>query len=101
MVARRRKPADAWSQVPFSTFWAFAFPAQPMTAAPGERFWVTVIQPGDADDKYGKYEYVPDGARKMLFEMPKEDGDYELRLHANYPTKSTNVVQRVKIHVGD
>ena len=75
--------------------------AQPMTAAPGERFWVTVVAAGDADDKYGKYEYVPDGARKMLFEMPKQPGDYELRLHANYPAKATNVVHRVKIHVGD
>jgi hypothetical protein len=37
----------------------------------------------------------------MLFEMPAEPGDYELRLHANYPTKATNVVHRVKIHVGD
>jgi eukaryotic-like serine/threonine-protein kinase len=75
--------------------------AQPMVAAPGEKFWVTVVKPGDADDTYGKYEYVPEGARKMLFEMPKAPGDYELRLHANYPTKATNVVHRVKIHVGD
>jgi eukaryotic-like serine/threonine-protein kinase len=75
--------------------------AQPMDAAPGEKFWVTVVKPGDADDKYGKYEYVPEGARKMLFEMPKDPGDYELRLHANYPTKATNVVHRIKIHVGD
>jgi serine/threonine protein kinase len=75
--------------------------AQPMDAAPGEKFWVTLVKPDEADDKYGKYEYVPEGARKMLFAMPKEAGDYEIRLHANYPTKPTNVVHRVKIHVGD
>ncbi|HEX5063666.1 MAG TPA: protein kinase [Kofleriaceae bacterium] len=72
---------------------------QPMIAAKGERFWVTIVKPGAADDSYGKYEYVPDNAHKMMFEMPGEPGDYELRLHANYPTKSTNVVHRVKIHV--
>ena len=73
--------------------------AQPMVAAPGEKFWVTIVKPGQADDQYGKYEYVPENARKMLFEMPKQPGDYELRLHANYPTKATNVVHRVKIRV--
>jgi hypothetical protein len=75
--------------------------AQAMDAAPGEKFWVTIVKPGAADTTYGKYEYVPEGARKMLFAMPKQAGDYELRLHANYPTKTTNVVHRVKIHVGD
>jgi len=75
--------------------------AQQMQAAPGEKFWVTVVRPDAAPESYGKYEYVPDGARKMLFEMPKDPGDWEIRLHANYPTKATNVVHRVKIHVGD
>ncbi|HEY5952676.1 MAG TPA: hypothetical protein VIV40_44560 [Kofleriaceae bacterium] len=74
---------------------------QQMDALPGEKFWVTVVKPGDADDHYGKYEYVPAGAKRMQFEMPSEPGDYEIRLHANYPTKATNVVHRVKIHVGD
>ena len=72
---------------------------QQMDALPGERFWVTVVEAGAPDDKYGKYEYVPEHARQMLFEMPKDPGDYEIRLHANYPTKATNVVHRVKIHV--
>ena len=31
--------------------------------------------------------------------MPAKAGDYEVRLHANYPTKTTNLVHRVKIHV--
>ena len=73
--------------------------AQPMDALPGEKFWVTVVKPDLAADRYGAYDYVPPGARKMLFEVPKEPGDYELRLHANYPTKATNLVHRVKIHV--
>ncbi|HEU4616291.1 MAG TPA: hypothetical protein VFS15_29535, partial [Kofleriaceae bacterium] len=73
--------------------------AQPMDALPGEKFWVTVVKPDVAADSYGAYDYVPPGARKMMFEVPKEPGDYELRLHANYPTKSTNLVHRVKIHV--
>jgi hypothetical protein len=73
---------------------------QGMEAAPGEKFWLTVVRPDAGPDSYGKYEYVPANARKMLFEMPKEEGDWELRMHANYPTKSTNLVHRVKIHVG-
>jgi serine/threonine-protein kinase len=73
--------------------------AQPMDALPGEKFWVTVVKPDADPDSYGTYNYVPAGARKMMFEVPKQPGDYELRLHANYPTKSTNLVHRVKIHV--
>jgi hypothetical protein len=106
---------DAQSSKPATTKWRFSIKtksvapgeavelsfAQPMEALPKEKFWVTVVKPDQALDSYGKYEYVPPGARKMLFEMPKEAGDYEVRLHANYPTKSTNVVHRVKIHVGD
>jgi serine/threonine protein kinase len=75
--------------------------AQKMVAAPGEKFWVTVTKPEADNNSYGAYEYVPPDAKTMTFEAPKIAGDYEIRLHANYPTKSTNLVHRVKIHVGD
>ncbi|HEY5925752.1 MAG TPA: hypothetical protein VIV11_28895, partial [Kofleriaceae bacterium] len=75
--------------------------AQAMEAAPGEKFWVTIVKPDADAASYSKYEYVPPGAHKMLFAVPNEPGDYELRLHANYPTKATNLVHRVKIRVGD
>jgi hypothetical protein len=74
---------------------------QGMEALPGEKFWVTIVRPDTEPDSYGKYEYVPAGARTMQFEVPTDTGDWEIRLHANYPTKATNVVHRVKIHVTD
>ena len=75
-----------------------AFPA-PLHAAKGERFWLT-IAPADAPDtSWGAYDYVADGATSMSLAVPTKPGNYELRLHANYPTKSTNVVHRETIHV--
>ena len=74
------------------------FPS-PLRALPNEQFWVTVVERGAADSKWGKYAYVPPGARAMTLEVPSAPGDYELRLHANYPTKTTNLVYRVPIRV--
>jgi hypothetical protein len=71
----------------------------PLRAAKGERFWITVIEAGSADSGWGKWEYVPDGARTMSLEVPDKEGAYEIRLHANYPKKSTNVVYRAPLRV--
>jgi hypothetical protein len=72
-----------------------------LKAADGERFWVTIVTKGSADSAYGAYAYVPDAALSMQFEMPGAPGDYEIRLHANYPRLSTNVVHKAPIRVED
>jgi hypothetical protein len=72
-----------------------------LRAAPKERFWITVVEARAADTAWGAYEYVPAGARRIQLAAPAKPGDYEVRLHANYPTKSTNVVHRVAIAVQD
>ena len=73
--------------------------ATALHAAPREQFWVTIVDAGAADSTWGVYEYVPPGARHMQLTAPAKPGDYEVRLHANYPTKTTNLVHRVAIHV--
>jgi hypothetical protein len=75
--------------------------ATALRALPNERFWLTVVEAGAADTSWGAYDYVPAGARHMQLAAPAKPGDYEVRLHANYPTKSPNVVHRVAIRVGD
>jgi hypothetical protein len=70
-----------------------------MRALPSEQFWVTVVERGTADSKWGKYAYVPPNARTMSLEVPSAPGDYEIRLHANYPTKTTNLVHRAALRV--
>jgi hypothetical protein len=77
---------------------ALAFP-QPLRAAPREQFWVTVVEAGTPDSRWGAYEYVPAAARRMQLAAPAKPGAYEVRLHGNYPTKTTNVVHRVPIRV--
>jgi hypothetical protein len=65
----------------------------------GERFWVTVVPDGAFDSSWQQYRYVPHDARTLLMPLPKDRGDYEIRLHANYPTRTTNVVHRVRIRI--
>ncbi|HEY0478524.1 MAG TPA: serine/threonine-protein kinase [Kofleriaceae bacterium] len=72
-----------------------------LRAAKGEQFWITIVDAGAADTAWGAYEYVPAGARQIQLVAPAKPGDYELRLHANYPTRSTHVVHRAAIRVED
>jgi hypothetical protein len=71
----------------------------PLRAAPGEQFWITVIEAGSSDTGWGKWEYVPAGARAMSLAVPDKEGAYEVRLHANYPKKSANVVFRAALQI--
>ena len=73
--------------------------ATALHAAPNEQFWITIVDAGAGETEWGAYEYVPPGAKRMQLTAPSKPGDYEVRLHANYPTKSTNLVHRVAIRV--
>jgi hypothetical protein len=77
---------------------AVSFP-RPLVAKPGEQFWITVVERGAANTMYGTWKYVSPGARTDELAAPNAPGDYELRLHANYPTVSTNVVHRAAFRV--
>ncbi|MBA3821753.1 MAG: hypothetical protein H0X17_22910, partial [Deltaproteobacteria bacterium] len=62
-------------------------------------FWITVVPAGASADTWGSYQYVPDGARAIALDLPTVAGAYELRLHANYPKQTTNVVHQLPIRV--
>ena len=73
--------------------------AAALVATGSERFWVAITLQGKPDTDYGAWDYVPAGAHAMTLTAPAQPGDYEVRLHANYPTKTTNVVSRAPLHV--
>jgi hypothetical protein len=75
-----------------------AFPA-PLDAKSGERYWAAIVAVGKPDSEWGVWEYVPPHARKLTLKAPSEPGAYEVRLHGNYPTRSYNVVRRVRLTV--
>ena len=77
---------------------ALVFP-EPLKAKTGEQYWAAIVAVGQPDSEWGVWAYVPDAARRMVLKAPTTPGDYEVRLHGNYPTKSYNVVHRVRIHV--
>lgn len=70
-----------------------------LNARTGERFWLTLIKKGEEDTAWGAYKYVPHGATSLELAKAKEAGEFEIRLHANHPTKSSNVIARVPIQV--
>jgi hypothetical protein len=74
------------------------FPA-PLVAKQGEQYWAAIVEAGKPDSEWGTWAYVPQAARKMTLKAPTDQGAYEVRLHGNYPTKSYNVVHRVRIRV--
>lgn len=94
--------------------WAKMYKA-PKTAAPGSavvvtykeamaspqenKFWITIIDPVAADSEWGAWVYVDDGATSTTLTAPEMPGNYEIRLHANYPTKPYEVVQRSPLTV--
>ncbi|HEY4180147.1 MAG TPA: hypothetical protein VGM90_25065 [Kofleriaceae bacterium] len=73
--------------------------AAPLVAKKGEKYWITIASAGDADSSYGAWAYLPADATKTSMQAPSSLGKYEMRLHGNYPTKSTNVVFRVPFEV--
>ncbi|HBP20526.1 MAG TPA: hypothetical protein DEA08_22385 [Planctomycetes bacterium] len=70
-----------------------------LNARTGERFWLTLIKKGEEDTAWGTYKYIPHAATSLELAKAKETGDFEIRLHANHPTKSSNVIARVPIKV--
>jgi hypothetical protein len=74
------------------------FPA-PLDAKSGEQYWAAIVAVGKPDSEWGVWSYVPQHARKLALKAPAAPGAYEVRLHANYPTRSYNVVHRVRITV--
>lgn len=69
-------------------------------ASPTEnKYWITIIDPGAADSEWGAWVYVEDGATSTTLKAPETPGAYEIRLHANYPAKPYEVVQRSPLTV--
>lgn len=70
-----------------------------LKASPGEKFWITILKKSLPDTTYGNWSYVKPGARSHTLRAPSSSGEYEVRLHANYPKKSINVVARKSLTI--
>ena len=96
-LAKQRFSLATTEYKPYETI-TITFPTR-MRAAKNERFWITIVQANASDASYGTYEYIADKAMMTRLAAPAKAGDYEVRLHANYPTKSTNIVFRVSVQI--
>ncbi len=75
--------------------------AAPMIAVAGEKFWITIVAKDAAEGSYASWFYLTQGQRTATMTAPTTAGDYEIRLHANYPTKPYNIVHRQALQVTD
>ena len=71
----------------------------PMSSKPQNRAWVTIVEAGKPASTYGVWTYVDDGAVSAKLVAPTAPGDYEVRLHTEYPAKSFNVVHTAPIKI--
>ena len=69
-----------------------------LEAKSGEKYWITIVEAGAGDTAYTSYKYLVDEASIELA-APAVAGDYEVRLHGNYPTKTYNLIGRAKLTV--
>jgi len=73
--------------------------SSPLRSPQGQKHWITIIDAKRDDSSYGKWKYVPEGAKEITLSTPNKAGDYEVRLHSNYPEKPYHVVQRTRLKI--
>ncbi|HET7710835.1 MAG TPA: hypothetical protein VFL80_02800 [Thermoanaerobaculia bacterium] len=71
---------------------------QPLDAA-GDRYWITMIEAGQADSQWGAWQYVDKTTREVTLAVSTTPGSYEVRLHDGYPTMPYHVVARLPLTV--
>ena len=95
---RAQQRFSAPGNAPAGSRLAVRFPVA-LHAREGEQFWVTVVTAGSAPGAWGRFEYLEQDVKGASLALPTEPGAYELRLHANYPTKSNNMVFRAPLRL--
>lgn len=71
----------------------------PMKALPGEKYWITIVDAAAGPTAYTSYKYLDPDATSIDLAAPAVAGDYEVRLHGNYPTQTYNLLLRTKLTV--
>jgi hypothetical protein len=71
----------------------------PLPQVADQRYWITVIRKGAEDSEWGQWRYVDNGVKEIELEAVPEAGQYEVRLHDQYPAKSYHVVYRADLTV--
>jgi hypothetical protein len=72
--------------------------SNPLEAAPGEEYWLTLVPAREPDSAWGDWHYVAPGAETDSL-TASTSGDYEVRLHSGYPRVPYHVVARVAVQV--
>jgi len=71
--------------------------AIPSTEA--NRCWIAIVKKDSPESTWGDWKYVEDKATSQVLTAPAEAGDYEIRLHDNYPAKKYHLVVKQDLTV--
>ncbi|MCF6366703.1 MAG: hypothetical protein L3J35_10930 [Bacteroidales bacterium] len=69
----------------------------PISSTEKSKYWITIIEKSKEDKDWGKWQYVKDNAESIKLICPSQAGEYEIRLHDMYPSKSFHVVERASL----
>jgi hypothetical protein len=71
---------------------------RPIHGRATNQYWLAVARPSDPDSKYlYRKDLVRGSTSSRIDRLPA--GDYEVRLHANYPVKEHDVVHRQTLRI--
>lgn len=70
--------------------------SEPLVPETGEKFWITLVHPTAPDTQWDDWTYIDTGEESASL-VAKEPGLFELRLHAHYPTRPTDVIWRAPV----
>jgi hypothetical protein len=71
---------------------------RPIDGRASNQYWLAVARPADPDAKYlYRKDLVRGSTSSRLDRLPP--GEYELRLHANFPVKEHDVVHRQSLRI--
>lgn len=59
-----------------------------------DRMWIAIVEKSKPETDWGVWKYVEDQATSIKLTCPDVAGDYEIRLHDNYPKESSHLIYK-------
>lgn len=72
---------------------------RPINGRATDQYWIVIAPAGAAGSYRDGREHVPRNAEGMKLQAPPAPGDYEVRLHGDWPKREDNVVSVVQLRV--
>ncbi|MBX3229075.1 MAG: hypothetical protein KIT84_01955 [Labilithrix sp.] len=72
---------------------------RPINGRAVDQYWIVIAPVGAPTEYRSDYRSVPRSAEGMQLQAPSQPGDYEVRLHGDWPKRDHNLVRTVPLRV--